>query len=309
MKRALILTINGLLLASSCYVAGGLLAAVAGAALLPPVSGDIAATTTPPPAARRWQDRQRILTRNLFNVSTLAPSAVEPVETSESYDKTRLPLRLLGTVASTDPSTAWAAVEDRDERRELVVRIGDQLKGRAEVLRIERRRIVLQNGQRREELTLEERQDGGPGARARTANAPNRGRPRSMANRPPGGPTAPRAAPQIQRLNENRFAVQRTDVEALAADPTTLFSQARILPKYGEDGQMQGVQLNAIKQGSLFQQVGIQDGDTITRVNDIQVRDQQASLQVFQEFTSSSDLTVTVTGRDGNERTLEYEVR
>jgi general secretion pathway protein C len=306
MKRALILSINGILLVACCFVAGGLVAAIAGAALLPPVDGEVATTTVAAPTARHWEDRQRILTRNLFNVSNLAPAEVTPVETSESYDKTRLPLRLLGTVASTNPNTAWAAVEDRDERRELVVRIGDRLKGRAEVLRIERRRIVLQNGTRREELTLEERPDGGP--RQASARAPARGRPRPVAARAPSR-ASPRPNPQIERLGDNRFAVQRTDVEALSADPTALFSQARILPKYGQDGQMQGVQLNAIKQGSLFQQVGIQDGDTITRVNDIEVRDQQASLQVFQEFTQSSDLTVTVTGRDGNERTLEYEVR
>ena len=67
-------------------------------------------------------------------------------------------------------------------------------------------------------------------------------------------------------------------MDSVANNPAALFSQARILPKY-ENGQMVGVQVNAIKAGSLFQQIGLQDGDTITEFNGIQVTGQQESTQ------------------------------
>ena len=84
----------------------------------------------PPPAVgpaetgRDWSDRQAILDRNLFQVSTLLPD--EPVEEpavdeDAELEATRLPLKLLGTVSATDPKAAWAAVEDTQSRFGLTV--------------------------------------------------------------------------------------------------------------------------------------------------------------------------------------------
>ena len=72
---------------------------------------------------------------------------------------------------------------------------------------------------------------------------------------------------------------------------------------------MVGVQLNAIKSGSLFEQIGIQNGDTITEVNGIQITSPQDSAAVLRELTESSEFNVTVTGADGQQRRLTYEVR
>ena len=112
----------------------------------------------------------------------------------------------------------------------------------------------------------------------------------------------------MEQLAENRFALERKDVESVRNNPAALFSQARILPKY-ENGEMVGVQVNAIQAGSLFQQIGLQDGDTITTFNGIEVKGQQESTQVLQQLTSAQEFDVTVTGRDGATRSLQYEIR
>ena len=65
---------------------------------------------------------------------------------------------------------------------------------------------------------------------------------------------------------------------------------------------MIGVQLNSIKEGSLFEQIGIQDGDTITEFNGIQVTGQQQSAQVLRELTEAKEFDVSVTGADGETR-------
>jgi general secretion pathway protein C len=102
--------------------------------------------------------------------------------------------------------------------------------------------------------------------------------------------------------------VPRADVQSVANNPAALFSQARILPKY-EEGEMIGVQLNSIKEGSLFEQIGIQDGDTITEFNGIQVTGQQQSAQVLRELTEAKEFDVSVTGAGGETRRLQYELR
>jgi general secretion pathway protein C len=114
----------------------------------------------------------------------------------------------------------------------------------------------------------------------------------------------------IRQLGKDRFSVPRADVESMANNPAALFSQARILPKYHQEtGEMMGVQLNSIKAGSLFEQIGIQEGDTITEFNGIQVTGQQESAQVLRELTEAEEFDVSVTSASGETRRLRYELR
>jgi general secretion pathway protein C len=295
MSRTGILIANGALIVICCFLAARILAAVAADLLAPPAAEATALTERVDPTRQGANDPQVILHRNLFKVSTLGP---QPVVDDEVYEKTSLPLRLLGTAALADAARSWAAVEDLDTREHLVVQIDDQLKGRARVIRIERRRIVLQNGPRREELGLEE--------------GPSRAEPRRSARSARSRRTS-RAArgndikANIRRLGENRYSLPREDVEAAANNPAALFSQARILPKY-QDGEMIGVQMNSIKAGSVFEQIGIQDGDTITEFNGIQVTGPQQSAQVLRELTEATEFDVSVTGAGGETRRLQYKL-
>jgi general secretion pathway protein C len=86
-------------------------------------------------------------------------------------------------------------------------------------------------------------------------------------------------------------------------NPADLFSQARILPKW-EDGQMVGVQVSAIKPGSLFEELGIADGEVITQLNGIEINSPEASAEVMLELSEAKELNVTVLGEDG-EKTLQ----
>jgi general secretion pathway protein C len=298
MNRTAFWIANGALTVLCCYLAAGILAELVASAATPPPLAAAASAAPAPIAARSWDERQVILGRNLFNVSTLAPSAAEP--TIEDLSATKLPLRLLGTAAALDASLSWAAVEDLDTRKHEVVKVRDRLKGKAEVVRIERKRIVLRNGGKLEELALDEETEVAAKPRGRTGRRPTaRAKPATRRNT---------AADRVKRLAENRFEVDRKDVADVAENPAALFSQARILPKY-EEGAMVGVQLNAIKAGSLFEDIGIQNGDVITQFNGIQINSQQDSAQVLRELTQAQQFEVSVKGSDGEERQLTYELR
>lgn len=305
LNRIVLWSVNAVLVVLCCWIAGGLLADVVAELAVPPPALVAGEPPPAPPAARTWQQRQAILDRNLFKASTATPDA-EAI--AEDLAATKLPLRLLGTAASGDARRSWAAVEDLEKRQHLVVRVADRLQGKAEVVRIERRRIVLRNGGRLEELALDEGETTQAGA-ARVGSAGDSGRygrPERRAAMQAAGANS--AAERVQRLAENRFGVTREDVETVANNPAALFSQARILPKYDE-GKMVGVQLNAIKPGSLFEQIGIREGDTITELNGIQITSQQDSATVLRELTSANAFNVTVSGSDGAVRQLSYEVQ
>jgi general secretion pathway protein C len=290
MKRALILTTNAVLVALSCFLASGIIVDLSAALLAPDEAEAAPGTPSTEAAPQAAGDRQVILARNLFNVSTLNPAPVADADVE--YEKTKLPLRLLGTAAAEDRALSWAAIEDLETKQHLVVRLEQEIKGGARVLEIERRRIVLQNGGRREQLALE----GDEGAAPQSAPpvAARRARPEARAN--------------LERLAQNRFAVDRSEVQNLASNPSALFSQARILPKY-EGGQMVGVQVSAIKPGSLFEQAGLQNGDTITEINGQPVSGPEGAPQLFQKLTQGGDIRLGVRGENGTRRDIDFSQR
>jgi general secretion pathway protein C len=316
LNRIVVWTANAALAVLCCWLGAGILASISGEVLAPEVPDSFVAAAAAPGPDRTWQTRQAILDRNLFNARLLGEET-EPV--TEDLAATKLPLKLLGTAAAADDRQSWAAVEDQEKRQHLVVRVADRLQGKAEVVRIERGRIVLRNGGRLEELALAD--ENGPGivgaggalrtSAAQSADARGRkyGRPERRAAMEATRNEARGNSPveRVQRLAEDRFGVSRDDVQSVASNPAALFSQARILPKY-QDGKMMGVQLNAIQSGSLFEQIGIVDGDTITELNGIQITSQQESAAVLRQLTESTEFSVTVTGADGQQRRLTYEV-
>jgi len=293
--RLAVWAVNTALFVLCCYLVAGLINAGFGellASSAAPPAPHVAADAGP---SRTWNDRQAIIDRNLFQVSTLlpsAPAAAEDTTPEEALQATRLPLKLLGTAASALPERSWAAVEDQQNHKQIVVRTQDKLLDQATVVRIERRRIVLENGGKREELALDE--DQVPIA-ARIKGAPV----------PPPSPDDLRD--RIKQLSDTSFQVDRDQVEETVRNPAELFSQARILPKY-DNGQMVGVQLSSIKAGSLFEEIGIQNGDTVTQVNGITVTSPQDSAALLKELTESSDFQVNVMGANGQTRTLHYSI-
>lgn len=296
--RLAIWALNAALFVLCCFLAAGLINAGIAEWLTSGPEPEAPRALVAAAPSRSWNDRQQILERNLFQVSTLLPEETAPAEPEipeEELQATRLPLRLLGTVASVGSAEAWAAVEDQQTRKQIVVRVDDRLLDQATVIRIERRRIVLQNGANREELALDDE------------DSP------SLAVRPAARPAAATAATgdslrdRIQRLSESSFQLDRAQVEETMRNPAELFSEARILPKY-ENGQMMGVQLSSIKPGSLFEEIGIQNGDTVTQVNGITVTSPQDSAALLKELTESTDFQVNVVGADGQTRTLTYTI-
>jgi general secretion pathway protein C len=282
---------NAVLFVVACLLAADTANAVFAAIVLPPSAQDPESKAVEGVTSPTWQDRQDILDRNVFASSTLAPpptGAVEP----ENLEATQLPLTLLGTAASPDPRFAWAAIQERGTRSSLIVGVGGSIQEKATVVRIERQRVVLLEDGVHRELAFEE-----------TDMTPKL----AMPALPPGAPGARRAAmaraaerrqTRLQRLSDNSFEMPQEDVQAAVNNPAELLSQARILPKY-EEGQMRGVQISQIKPGSLYEQMGLQEGDLVNVIDGTAIESPQQTAEFFQKFASGAPVTVSGIRSDG----------
>ena len=228
----------------------------------------------------------------------------EPLE--EELVESQLRIRLLGTIASTVPEMSVAAVENQNTRTKLFVRPGDELAAGARVVRIERKLLVLENRGQLEKISLDEEKNGGSAGRKAQAPKGRKNRAGSPAARrsrrkPPGflegGVSMSERIQLLREVSEQKRGAARAQ---------SILTQARIVPRYGEDGVLTGLQLSAIRPESLLEAAGFQNGDLVIEVNGTELSDPSQGLKVFRELESAERFEVDVE-REGQILTIEYE--
>jgi general secretion pathway protein C len=236
--------------------------------------------------------------RGLFRAGSEEAPPPAPVE--EDLMESKLGVILHGTLASLDPDKSIAVVEDKSTRTKLYVRRGDALAG-AKVMRVERKLIVLDNKGQLEKISFDE-EDEKSGAKAKRGKGRNKGRKgRSRAARSSSRDAPVSMADRVRLLKE--VSEQKPDQPNRRK---SILTQARIVPRYGENGQLSGLQLSAIRPESLLEDAGFQNGDLVVTVNGTDLSDPSQGLKVFRELESAQSFAVDVE-RGGEILTVEYE--
>jgi general secretion pathway protein C len=239
------------------------------------------AAVAPAPAGGR--DTQTIVARNIF-CSTCAPVAATEPERAESPSgqptRTSLPLRLLATLIDADDSDdGFAALLDTSNGRTRVAGVGEKLALEARLIAVEERRILLENSGRKEFLPLEE------------AGAAPKGR--DEASRPqPLVPAAGAQSSMVRSVGQGRYEISRDALNQTLSNTAALATQARIIPAQLQ-GQPAGFMLNQIRPGSLYTQLGFQDGDIIQAVSGKQLRTPEDALQLMTVLRTAQHVTIS----------------
>lgn len=200
-------------------------------------------------------------------------------------------LQLLGTGSRGDK--AFAVVEDAKTKVQRILTIGDKVDD-AEVVDIGWRHMVLRRAGQEELLLVPPNLGGDGSATASTTAVSN---------------TAAAAADgeQIRKIGDDRYLVAQAEVEHSMSNLSELFTQMRAVPNM-QDGKTNGFRLFAIRSGSLFQKIGLQNNDVVQRINGIDLNDPGKAMSLFQDLQGETKLSVDVV-RGGETRTLSYEIR
>lgn len=240
-----------------------------------------------------------IAKRNLFDSKTFEP-VVAVVEPEEKLEETKIRAELVATAAAEPPELSLAAVIDLETNDRLLVRPGDILAG-AQVERVERRRLVLNNRGKREALTLEDEKQAGKATRAKR-NPPRR----TASKRPRRGPRKARAdvAGRVRDLAKKAADAQAKKQPA-EDQGGSILTQARMLPSYDDDGQLVGLKLSGIKAGSRLAVSGFEEGDVVLGVGGTQIESPAQGLRVLREIRISDTVEVEV-DRAGQHLTIDF---
>ncbi|WP_456384872.1 type II secretion system protein N [Desulfolithobacter sp.] len=104
----------------------------------------------------RDMDYQRIVQRNIFQAAVSEPLPRKEKEREKPLETTSLKLELLGTVSGNERD-ARAIIVDEKEKRQDIYHVGDSVQG-AIIEGIERGKVILRVGNRKEVLLLKDRE-------------------------------------------------------------------------------------------------------------------------------------------------------
>lgn len=247
----------------------------------------------PDGGAAKSPDYTAITQKNIFG-SGAAPAAATaapaPAAASEAAP-TQLQLRLLGTVAG-GPAFARAIIEETASKSQNLYRVNDSVQG-AKIVQIERNRVILMVGNRRETLELAT-------SSLSTPAGPEPEAPRPVAARPP----PPREAVRV--MSPTEFEINKRALLARIGGLETVMANAKLEP-YVVDGVPKGLRLTGIEGISMATFVGIQNGDVITSVNGQELTSMQKAYQVFQKARTQPQLDVQLL-RGDQAKALQFKL-
>jgi general secretion pathway protein C len=111
----------------------------------------------------------------------------------------------------------------------------------------------------------------------------------------------------VKKISDGKWMVDQREVASSAANMSQILTQARALP-YLENGKTTGFRLSEIVPGSIYEKIGLQNGDVIQKVNSQDVDDPGKFFQLYQGLQNEQNISIDVL-RGGQRQTLNYEIR
>jgi type II secretion system protein C len=187
---------------------------------------------------------------------------------------TSLPIELLGTIYLGDPLRSLATVRDKTYSEADVYRVGDTIYGSegAVVALVERQKIVINNNGVKECIDLDKTKD----------EVVDDGFPASA-----GGGFGSAAGSGSEVVIETSFVESE-----LGPGFTKIVDSARLVPNPIDGGGLSGFKIFAIKGGTLFARVGLQNGDVITKVNDTSMTQAEEGFAMYRAFQEGGEVRI-----------------
>lgn len=235
-----------------------------------------------------WVDP--ILRRNIFDSSKVGLEQGEGEVVNEDGRRTDLKVILLATVvAIPDIYSSALIAEDSRDGRSQGYGVGDELLGEATIYRIEQKRVLI----RRNDGTIEfiDMESGATVSEA------------------PSGRSEPEDEDSgVSKEGDNKFVVERSLVDQALSNPEALAKQVRVVPHKGADGEIDGYRLSGIRRGSIFEKLGIKNGDIVHSVNGKGLTSTSNALDAYNSLQNERSFSFEITRRS-KRQSMEYEVR
>ena len=257
------------------------------------------------PHARAYYDA--IVTRDIFNE---VPQESGPAPVVEED----LHLKLIGT-SLLSKSKPYVIVED-DHNTESLYQMGEDIPDAGKLVAVETSRAIIdRNGHRVAiEIPAAEIAEVPSSALSSAVKSPRQRGVHPAIQRGPRGFGRPGAIGRpgangqtknsddnskaisnlkLKKLGPGKFEVSRAEVQQTMENPLQFFSQMRALPHF-VNGKTDGFSISQVAPGSVFDQLGLQNGDLVTSIDGKPVTNPMQAMGLMQAMKTQSALDLTV---------------
>lgn len=197
-----------------------------------------------------------------------------------SGDSLSIEMRLIGTVSG---GLDYAIFIDKDGKQEIF-RSGERLFNSGTLERVYKDKVVVFERGRRIEIPLSD------------IITIETGKPRES------------IIPSIVKSSgNNSFIISQEGIRNALENPSQLMTDARLQPNY-VNGSQKGFLLREVKNGGIYQSLGLQNGDVILRINNYDITDPEVALRALTALKGMNRVDLDII-RNGVRMTLNYQIR
>jgi type II secretion system protein C len=190
-------------------------------------------------------------------------------------------LEVKGTVAGTGKD-GFAVIEEKGKNKQLLYKVGNVVAG-AKVVKITRNAVTFLAGDRERVLKM------------------------VNANQAPLLPPRPSGPPAVSPRGAGPMIVSRSEVDASLKDLGTMLSQAQLRPNY-TDGVPDGFMITNIKPGSIYEKIGLTNGDIVQGTNDRPLVTADDMTALYNSMKAGTSLTLKIK-RGSQQQNLQYVIQ
>lgn len=227
--------------------------------------------------------RKSVIKRNIFNATgevpdqkDLADNADQAQALAGQCNKPTLKIKVVGTIYL-GGNNSVVSVREASYSQSDTYRVGDKIIGYDDVrvIAIEREQMIIDNGGSRECYKIEKSA--------------------KIASRTKGSAPTPQEKPKRDSGDSGGAVVLDSEwVEAqLGPGFSEIIKSARVVPnRVGED--INGFKIFAIKKGSLFNKIGLRNGDIVQKVNDTSLEQAEHGFALYQTFQEDQEIVFNI---------------
>ncbi len=219
------------------------------------------------------RDVSLIAKKNVFGaLGKIAKEAPVPTPPPQ----TPLSLTLIGTFL-TKGQEPYAIIEDKKKQSQDVFSLNQSIFGQATLKQILEDHVQIERDGKREILKLDD-----------------------LGNAAPSGAG-------VSALGSDEFVVEEAELDKGLENLPLLLTQARAVP-YFKEGRSIGLRLFAIKNGSLYEKIGLKNGDILKAINGNSLGDISQALKLFEQLKQERSINL-VLEREKQDREFKYTIR
>jgi general secretion pathway protein C len=195
-------------------------------------------------------------------------------------------LILIGTVSG-PRELSYAVFKDSSGLQD-VFRVGEPVYGMGRLYKVKKESVLFKKGEKITEIPIE---DIVKIKEVRTQT--------SGAN--------PRHSLFAQRIGRSTYVVDQARLQQMISNPAQIMTDARLRPNVSA-GRENGYTLSEVKPGGIYQSLGLQEGDTLLRINEYDISNPEKALQAFSALKGLDRVQIDLM-RSGARMTMTYQIK